>query len=74
MATAYSSRDDFATLLQEQDTEGLTAVLRVSESTARPLGAPDFIDGLERLLGRRLARGRPGRPPEQPPDHAQQAL
>jgi putative transposase len=37
--------------------------LRLSESTGRPAGARDFIDDLERLLGRKLARRAPGRKP-----------
>lgn len=35
--------------------------LRMSEGTGRPLGTADFIAGLERLLGRSIARRAPGR-------------
>jgi putative transposase len=37
--------------------------LRHAEATGRPLGAPEFVDGLERLLGRKIARRAPGRKP-----------
>jgi putative transposase len=39
------------------------AALREREGTGRPLGNEDFIKGLERLLGRPLARRAPGRKP-----------
>lgn len=35
--------------------------LRRTETTGRPLGAPEFVTGLENLLGRKIARGAPGR-------------
>jgi putative transposase len=37
--------------------------LRRAESTGRPLGAPEFVTGLESLLGRKIARRAPGRRP-----------
>jgi putative transposase len=37
--------------------------LRRAESTGRPLGAPEFVTGLENLLGRKIARRAPGRTP-----------
>jgi hypothetical protein len=37
------------------------AGLRRSEGSGRPVGAPDFVAGLERLRGRNLARHAPGR-------------
>jgi len=37
--------------------------LRHAESTGRPVGAEEFVDGLERLLGRPIARRCPGRKP-----------
>lgn len=40
--------------------------LRLAEGTGRPLGAADFIAGLERLLGRPIARRGPGRKPARP--------
>ncbi len=41
--------------------EARFAALRASEGTGRPLGNEDFIRGLERLLGRPLARRSAGR-------------
>ena len=35
--------------------------LRRAGATGRPLGAPDFVSGLENLLGRKIARRAPGR-------------
>jgi len=37
--------------------------LRRAEATGRPLGAPEFVTGLENLLGRKIARRAPGRKP-----------
>jgi hypothetical protein len=37
--------------------------LRRAEATGRPLGAPEFVAGLENLLGRKIARRAPGRRP-----------
>jgi putative transposase len=50
----------FAELLASGNDEGFAA-LRASEGTGRPLGNADFIAGLERILGRRLAKRAPGR-------------
>jgi len=49
--------------LLEADEEEDFSDLRRAESTGRPLGAPDFVDGLERVLGRPIARRAPGRKP-----------
>ena len=54
---------DFATFLAAGDDPAATGALRAAETTGRPLGNEAFIEGLERLLGRKLARGRPGPPP-----------
>jgi len=35
--------------------------LRRAETTGRPLGAPEFVTGIENLLGRKIARRAPGR-------------
>jgi hypothetical protein len=35
--------------------------LRRAEATGRPLGTPEFVTGLETLLGRKIARRAPGR-------------
>jgi putative transposase len=37
--------------------------LRLAEGSGRPLGTAEFVDGLERLLGRPIARRAPGRKP-----------
>lgn len=38
--------------------------LRRAETTGRPLGAPEFVTGLESLLGRKIARRAAGRKPK----------
>ena len=48
------------------DDEAAFAALRSAETTGRPLGNEDFIAGLERLLGRPIARRAPGRKPANP--------
>ena len=37
--------------------------LRAAETTGRPLGTTDFVDGLEKVLRRKIARRAPGRKP-----------
>ena len=37
--------------------------LRLAEGSGRPLGTAEFVTGLERLLGRPIARRAPGRKP-----------
>lgn len=57
----------FAELLEPRDSDEMRfAALRASEGTGRPLGNEDFIKGLERVLGRPLARRAPGRKPREP--------
>ena len=56
--------DRFADLLRtDPDDTGFKA-LRASEGSGRPLGNADFVAGLERLLGRPIARRAPGRKPK----------
>ena len=50
-------------LLQAETKEEDFSELRRAEATGRPLGAPEFIAGLEKLLGRKIARRAPGRKP-----------
>jgi putative transposase len=52
----------FADSLPEDQDEAF-AVLRRAESTGRPVGTAEFVSGLERLLGRRIARRAPGPAP-----------
>ena len=51
-------------LLLQGSAEDDFSELRRAESTGRPLGAPEFVAGLENLLGRKIARRAPGRKPE----------
>jgi putative transposase len=53
---------DFARLLApDPRDDGAFSALRLSEQSGRPLANADFVAGLERLLGRRIARRAPGR-------------
>jgi len=65
---------DFAAFLAQGEEVSASAALRAAETTGRPLGNAAFIDGLERLLGRKLARGRPGPAPRPRPELEQQNL
>jgi hypothetical protein len=65
--------NDFPSLIADQADEAGFAALRAAEHTGRPLGTRDFIEGLERVLRRRIARRAPGRKPTKPPA-AQQDL
>jgi putative transposase len=65
---------DFAGFLAEGEDPRRLAALRAAETTGRPLGNDDFIDGLERILGRKLARGRPGPKPRSAADPRQAEL
>ena len=47
--------------LLEADAEEDFSELRRAETTGRPLGAPEFVTGLEKILGRKIARRAPGR-------------
>jgi putative transposase len=60
---------DLAALLQPAtEQEAAFASLRSAEGTGRPLGNAEFIAGLERILGRPLARRAPGRKSRQRTD------
>jgi putative transposase len=50
--------------LLQVDAEEDFSELRRAETTGRPLGAPEFVAGLESLLGRKIARRAPGRKPK----------
>jgi hypothetical protein len=47
----------------QSGTEDDFSELRRAEGTGRTLGAPEFVDSLERGLGRKIARRAPGRGP-----------
>jgi len=51
---------DFAAFLEGAEDGSAATALRAAETTGLPLGSADFIVDLERHLGRKLARGRPG--------------
>ena len=53
---------DFADFLLQVREDAYVA-LRQAEGNGRPLGAEEFVTGLERLLGRPIARRSPGRKP-----------
>ncbi len=65
---------DFAALIAGRADDAGFAALRAAEQTSRPLGTPDFIAGLERILGRPIARRAPGRKPKQHPHDQAQLL
>ena len=54
---------NFADLLQPGPEEYF-GELRRAEGTGRPLGAPEFVTGLEKVLGCKIARRAPGRKPK----------
>jgi len=60
---------DFSMLLRSHgDDEPRFAALRSSEGTGRPLGNVDFIAGLDKILGRPIARRALGRKAAMTPD------
>jgi len=48
-------------LVDTEPEASAVAALRAAESTGRPLGEDDFVADLERRLGRKLRRQKPGR-------------
>jgi putative transposase len=50
--------------LSEPDADGLSEQLHLHGRTGRPLGAEDFIKGIERRLGRTLRPRKPGPRPK----------
>jgi hypothetical protein len=50
------------------------AAMRENTHTGRPLGSPEFVDSLERMLCRSLSPGKGGRPRKLRHDIAQPAL
>ncbi len=56
---------DFARLIEPgPGDDAAFRALRAAEGTGRPLGNAEFIAGLEKILGRAVARRAPGRKPE----------
>jgi putative transposase len=62
VAPVLSRVADFASLIApDAADERAFADIRAAEGTGRPLGNAQFIEGLERILGRPIARRAPGR-------------
>lgn len=57
---------DWATFLRDPADDTLGSRLASQGSIGRPLGSPSFLAQLEQRTGRRLRRGRPGRPADHP--------
>ncbi len=51
---------DWDAFLQTKTTDNEISLIQKHERTGRPLGEDGFIEKLERVLGRRLKKGRPG--------------
>ena len=66
VAPVLSRVERCAALLSTSPDEPGFKALRGSEGSGRPLGNHEFISGLERLLGRPIARRAPGRKPKEP--------
>ena len=64
MAPLLDRIGDFAAFLAGDEDEPASQALRAAETTGHPLGNETFIAELERILGRKLARGRPGPKPK----------
>lgn len=60
--------------LESTRSEAEADAIRRNTHTGRPLGAPDFVAGLEKALRRRLAPEKGGRPPKPDVDARQEAL
>jgi len=54
---------DFAALIATDPDDPAFRALRAAETRGRPLGNREFVSGLERILGRPVARRAPGRKP-----------
>ena len=63
---------DFAALLAASADPATTARIERAPTIGRPLGAPEWIAALERRLGGRLARGKPGPKPRMDGDTKRQ--
>jgi len=66
--------EDFAALIADHANENGFAALRAAEHTGRPVGTADFVEGLERILGRRISRRAPGRKPAKHPGGQERLL
>ena len=66
VAPVLARVERFADLIAGEADEPGFAALRAAELIGRPLANRDFIEGLERVLGRPVARRAPGRKPRAP--------
>lgn len=57
---AKSGAKDFATLIADRENDEGFAALGAAENIGRPSRTADFIEGLARIRGRRIARRAPG--------------
>jgi putative transposase len=75
VAPVLSRIDDFAALLAPRGADAQSfARIREAEGHGRPLANADFIAGLERILGRPIARRAPGRKPKHADDVQEKLL
>jgi putative transposase len=73
----WCKRSTFAAwreFLSEQDTEEENAAIRQCTHTGRPLGTPEFVEGLEKSMQRQLAPQKGGRPQKPVPDDKSQGM
>ena len=64
VAPVLSRVDPFADLIRSGADNATFEAIRAAETTGRPLGNAEFIAGLERILGRPIAKRAPGRKPK----------
>jgi len=65
VAPVLPRTDDFAAFMDVDEHVGYDAPRR-SEGAGLPVDAPEFVAGLDRVLGRPIARRAPGRKPSGP--------
>ena len=58
--------------LEASEAQRDIAALRANTHTGRPLGSPEFLESLERILSRTLAPGKGGRPRKQKAETAEE--
>ncbi|MES9856620.1 MAG: hypothetical protein ABW166_08475 [Sedimenticola sp.] len=51
---------DFAALLESGEDEAISQQIRKAETIGRPIGSPEWLDGLEKRLGRIVRAGKLG--------------
>ena len=60
VAPLLGMEEDWSAFLAEETATEHVELLRLHERTGRPLGSDEFIGDLEKTIGRRLRRKRPG--------------